>query len=54
MFLTTDFKLSNLGRDLPINFGNNHIKQVQTTKYLGIHLDEILNGTNMLINFSQK
>ena len=50
MFLTTDFKLSNLGRDLPINFGNNHIKQVQTTKYLGIHLD----GMSMLINFAQK
>ena len=42
MFLTTDFKLSNLGRDLPIKIGNNHIKRVQTTKYLGIHLDENL------------
>ena len=38
MFFTTDFKLSNLGRDLPIKIGNNHIKR----KYLGIHLDENL------------
>jgi len=30
MFLTTDFTLSNLGRDLPIKIGNNHIQRVQT------------------------
>ena len=42
MFLTTTFKLSNLGRDFPIKIGNNHVKRVQTTKYLGIHLDENL------------
>ena len=40
MFLTTTFKLSNLGRDFPIKISNNHVKRVQTTKYLGIHLDE--------------
>ena len=39
------FKLSNLGRDFPIKTGNNHVKRVQTTKYLGIHLDENLKGT---------
>ena len=50
MFLTTTFKLSNLGRDFPIKIGNNHVKRVQTTKYLGIHLDENLNGTSMLTN----
>ena len=54
MFLTTTFKLSNLGRDLPIKIGNYHVKRVQTTKYLGIHLDENLNGTSMLTNFVQK
>ena len=54
MFLTTTFKLSNLGRDFPIKIGNNHVKRVQTTKYLGIHLDENLNGTSMLTNFVQK
>ena len=42
MFLKTDFKLSNLGKDLPIKIGNNHIKRIQTTKYLGIQLDENL------------
>ena len=42
MFLTTTFKLSNLGRDFPIKIGNNHVKRVQTTKYLGIHLGENL------------
>ena len=42
MFLTTTVKLSNLGRDFPIKIGNNHVKRVQTTKYLGIHLDENL------------
>ena len=42
MFLTTTFKLSNLGRDFSIKIGNNHVKRVQTTKYLGIHLDENL------------
>ena len=54
MFLTTTFKLSSLGRDFPIKIGNNHVKRVQTTKYLGIHLDENLNGTSMLTNFVQK
>lgn len=38
IFLTTTFKLSNLGRDFPIKIGNNHVKRVQTTKYLGIYL----------------
>ena len=42
MFLTTTFKLSNLGRDFPIKIGNNQVKRIQTTKYLGIHLDENL------------
>ena len=42
IFLTTTFKLSNLGRDFPIKIGNNHFKRVQATKYLGIHLDENL------------
>ena len=42
MFLTTTFKLPNLGRDFPIKIGNNHVKRVQTTKYLGIHFDENL------------
>ena len=42
MFLTTTFKLSNLERDFPIKIGNNDVKRVQTTKYLGIHLDENL------------
>ena len=42
MFLTTTFKLSNLGRDFPVKIGNNYVKRVQTTKYLGIHLDENL------------
>ena len=42
MFLTATFKLSNLGRDFPIKIGNNHVKRVQTTKYLGIDLDENL------------
>ena len=42
MFLTTDFKLSNLGRDLSIKIGNNHMKRVQTTKCLGSHFDENL------------
>ena len=32
IFLTTTFKLSNLGRDFPIKIGNNHVKRVQTTK----------------------
>ena len=41
MFLGTDFKLSNLGSDLPIEIGDNEIKRVQTTKHLGIHLKEI-------------
>ena len=40
IFLTTTFKSTNLGRDFPIKIGNNHVKRVQTTKYLGIHLDE--------------
>ena len=43
MFLTTTFKLSNLGRDFPSKIGNIHVKRVQTRKYLGIHLDENLN-----------
>ena len=30
MFLTTTFKLSNLGRDFPIKIGKNHVKRVQT------------------------
>ena len=42
MFVTTTLKLSNLGRDFSIKIGNNHVKRVQTTKYLGIHLDENL------------
>ena len=42
MFLTTTFKLSNLERDFPIKIGNTHVKRVQTTKYLGIHLDKNL------------
>ena len=42
MFLRATFKLYNLGRDFPIKIGNNHVKRVQTTKYLGIHLDENL------------
>ena len=42
IFLTTTFKLSNLGRGFPIKIGNNHVKRIQTTKYLGIHLDENL------------
>ena len=42
IFLTTTFKLSNLVRDFPIKIGNNHVKQVQATKYLGIHLNENL------------
>ena len=40
ILLTNTFKLSNLGRDFPIKISNNHVKRVQTTKYLGIHLDE--------------
>jgi len=27
---------------LPIKIGNNHVKRVRTTKYLGVHLDENL------------
>ena len=42
MVLTNDFKLSDLGRDLPNKIGINHIRRVQTTKYFGIHLDENL------------
>ena len=42
IFLTTTFKLSNLGRDFPIKIGKNHVKRVQTTKYVRIHLDENL------------
>ena len=42
MFLTTDFKLSNLGKDFSIKIGNNRVKRVKITKYLGIHLDENL------------
>ena len=34
MFLTTDFKLSNFGKDFSIKIGNNHVKRVKTTKYL--------------------
>ena len=40
IFLTTTFKLSNLGRDFPIKIGNNHVKRVQTPEYLRIQLDE--------------
>ena len=42
MFLTTDFKLSNFGKDFSIKIGNNHVKRVKTTKYLEIHVDENL------------
>ena len=42
IFLTTDFKLSNLGKYFSIKIGNNRVKRVKTTKYLGIHLDENL------------
>ena len=31
IFLTTTFKLFNLGRDFPIEIGNNHVKRVQKT-----------------------
>ena len=54
MFLITTCKLSNLGRDFLIKIGNNHVKRVQTTKYLGIHLDENLKWTSMLTIFVQK
>ena len=54
MFLTTTFKLSNLGRDFPIKISNNHVKRVQTTKYLGIHLDENLKWYELLTNFVKK
>ena len=40
IFLTTTFKLSNLGRDFPTKIGNNHVKRVQTPEYLRIQLDE--------------
>ena len=42
MFLTTDFKLSNLGKDFSIKIGKPRVKRVKTTKYLGIHLDKNL------------
>ena len=42
MFLTTDFKLFNLGKDFSIKIENNRVKRVKTTKYLGIHLDKNL------------
>ena len=42
MFVSTDFRLSNLGKTLPITIGDKEIKRVKSTKYLGVYLDENL------------
>lgn len=42
IFFGTDFKLSNLGKVLPVMIGEKEIKRVETTKHLGVHLDENL------------
>ena len=42
MYFGMNFRLSNLGKNFPIVIGNKQIKRVETTKYLGVHLDENL------------
>ena len=42
MHFGTNFRLSNLGKIFSIVIGDKQIKRVETTKYLGIHLDENL------------
>ena len=42
MFLTTNFRLSNLGKDQAIKIGKNQIERVKSTKYLGVYLNENL------------
>ena len=42
MFLTTTFKLSNLGRDFPIKIGNNHVKRVHQSKVTNTEYNVVL------------
>lgn len=54
MFIGTNFRLSNLGKTLPITIGDKEIKRVKTTKYLGVHLDENLKWEEHIDNLCLK
>ena len=54
MFFGSKFRLPNLGKTVPIFLGDEQIKRVKHTKYLGVHLDETSNGKNILIMYVQR
>ena len=48
------FRLSNLGKTVPIFLGGKQIKRVKHTKYLGVHLDENLKWEEHIDNICSK
>ena len=49
-----NFRLSNLGKTVPIFLGVKQIKQGKHTKYLGVHLDENLKWEEHIDNICSK
>ena len=54
MFFGSNFRLSNLGKTVPIFLGDKQIKRVKHTKYLGVHLDENLKWEEHIDNICSK
>ena len=54
MFFGTDFRLSNLGKVIPVTIVDKQIKRVNNTKYLGVYLDENLKWNNHIDNLCTK
>ena len=54
MFFGSNFRLSNLGKTVPIFLGDKQIKRVKYTKYLGVHLDKNLKWEEHIDNICSK
>ena len=54
MFFGSNFRLSNLGKTIPIFLGDKQINRVKHKKYLGLHSDENLKWEEDIDNMCSK
>ena len=54
MLIASDYQLANLGHILQVLLGNINIQRTNSSKSLGVHIDERLSWSNHVENISKK